>query len=414
MRPTRVRYGVVGFALTLAILAYIQRVAISQAAGPISADLGLDKQQMGLVLGAFGLSYALFEIPMGLLGDKLGVRRVLTQIVLLWSFFTALTGAAWSLTSMWIIRFLFGAGEAGCFPNLTRMLSQWLPRSERIRAQALMWAFTRWGGAVTPPLVLVGINLFGWRWSFVAFAMLGVVWAVFFLAFFKENPADHPKVNAAELELLKDSQALVSHHEGGWTRILLQPQVFLLIAQYFCWSYVWYFFVTWMPTFLAEEYQQSPAAVAGLAVLPLFLGGLGSLISGALPSWVPRRRVALFAFIALAALMFAVTQVHNVGIVIMLLALGSFSGDLTTPISWNSCVEIGKRYTATVAAAMNMFANFSGFVAPVVGGIILQRTGNNWNLMLYMMVGVASVGAVCWLFLDPTGEREALPARTPA
>src|SRR6218665_2171707 len=123
MKPTRARYWVVVFALALAMIMYIQRVAISQAAGPISAELGLTKGQMGLVFGAFGLSYALFEIPMGLLGDKLGVRWVLSQLVLFWSLFTALTGAAWNLVSLWVIRFLFGAGEAGCFPNLTRMLS---------------------------------------------------------------------------------------------------------------------------------------------------------------------------------------------------------------------------------------------------------------------------------------------------
>src|SRR5271170_5313155 len=145
--PTRVRYGVVAMAIGLAVLSYVQRVAISQAAGPIASDLHIPKTQMGLIFGAFGLSYALFEIPMGLLGDRLGVKRVLTQIVLAWSAFTALTGAAWNVASLCAIRFLFGAGEAGCFPNLTRMLSTWLPARERVTAQALMWACARWGGA---------------------------------------------------------------------------------------------------------------------------------------------------------------------------------------------------------------------------------------------------------------------------
>ena len=108
---------------------------------------------------------------MGLMGDKLGVRRVLTQVVLLWSLFTALTGAAWNLVSLLVIRFLFGAGEAGCFPNLTRMLSAWLPLGERVKAQALMWAFGRWGGALAPPVALfVIISLAGagalWRCRF--------------------------------------------------------------------------------------------------------------------------------------------------------------------------------------------------------------------------------------------------------
>ena len=116
MKPTRARYWVVVFALTLAVLSYVQRVAISVAAVPISRELHLNNAQMGWVFGAFGLSYAIFELPMGLAGDRLGVRRVLTQVVLAWSFFTALTGAAWNAASLIAIRFLFGAGEAGCFP----------------------------------------------------------------------------------------------------------------------------------------------------------------------------------------------------------------------------------------------------------------------------------------------------------
>ena len=147
MKPTRARYWVIVFAITLAVLSYVDRVSISQAAGPISRDLLLSKSQTGLVFGAFALSYALFEIPGGWLGDWMGPRRVLVRIVLAWSTFTALTGAAWSFASLCVVRFLFGAGEAGCFPNLTKAFSVWLPRAERVRAQGIMWAFARWGGA---------------------------------------------------------------------------------------------------------------------------------------------------------------------------------------------------------------------------------------------------------------------------
>lgn len=407
LKASRVRYQVVGFALSLAVLSYIQRVAISQAAGPIAIDLHLDKQQLGSVLGAFGLAYALFEIPMGLYGDKRGVRRVLSQIVLAWSFFTALTGAAWSLASLWVIRFLFGAGEAGCFPNLTRMLGQWLPRRELMRAQALMWACTRWGGAATPPLALLGISLFGWRLSFVAFALLGVVWCVWFLVRFRDRPVDHPGVNAAELELISDANTLATHHGRSWLQVLLQPQVFLLMCQYFCWSYVWYFFVTWLPTYLTEAQGQSAAATAGYAVLPLLFGGFGSLASGLLPLHWPRRWVAVGCYLTVLVLLLILPTVHGVGPAIAIMAAISFVGDITVPISWNACVEIGKCYTATVAAAMNMFANFSGFVAPFVGGYILKHYQNDWSTVLHVMAVFAAIGAVLWLFIDPTGESAA-------
>ncbi|HEX2759926.1 MAG TPA: MFS transporter, partial [Rhizomicrobium sp.] len=220
MKPTYARYGVVGFALALAMIMYIQRVAIGQAMVPIAAELNLNKAETGLVLGAFGLSYALFEIPMGLLGDKLGVRRVLSFLVLFWSLFTALTGAAWNMVSLWIARFIFGAGEAGCFPNLTRMLSAWLPVGERVKAQAVMWAFGRWGGALAPPVAYFVISHVGWRWGFVCLALLGAAWVAAFAPWFRDDPAQHKSVNAAELKMLEAGRKLVLHDHGvAWYKL---------------------------------------------------------------------------------------------------------------------------------------------------------------------------------------------------
>jgi ACS family glucarate transporter-like MFS transporter len=405
MKPSRARYGVVALAIGLAVLSYIQRVAISQAAGPISHDLHLQKAQLGLVFGAFGLSYAVFELPAGLLGDRLGVRRVLLQIVLAWSAFTALTGAAWNLSSLCVIRFLFGAGEAGCFPNLTRMLSVWLPARERVTAQSLMWACTRWGGAATPPLVLAGIALFGWRWAFVAFAALGVVWCAVFFFWFKDDPAQHAGVNAAEQEMLQASRVLTSHSAHGEQRglisVLLTPQVFVLILQYFCFSFVWYFYVTWLPTYLREARGQTPGHAAALSVLPLLFGGFGSLATGLASVRLPRRAIAFCGFLGTAILLFVFTHVRAVLPAMLCMGAASFCSDLTMPISWNACVEIGGPYTATVAAAMNMLGNLAGFVAPVVGGLILQRTGGDWNPLIYLMIGAATISALCWLYLDP-------------
>jgi MFS transporter, ACS family, glucarate transporter len=403
MKASRARYNVVAFAISLAVLSYIQRVAISQAAGPISRDLHLNKSELGLVFGAFGLSYALFELPAGLLGDRLGVRKVLLRIVLTWSMFTALTGAAWNALSLTIIRFLFGAGEAGCFPNLTRMLSAWLPSRERVTAQSLMWACTRWGGAATPPLVLAAISLCGWRWAFVCFAALGLFWCVFFARWFKDDPSQHPSVNEAERELL-ESTPIRTHHpdtQTRWTAVLLTKQALILILQYFCFSFVWYFYITWLPTYLREARGQTQARAAALSVLPLLFGGFGSLASGLISSRVSQRTIAFVGFLSTAILLFAFTRITSVVPAMLCMALASFCSDLTMPISWNTCVEIGGNYTATVAAAMNMFGNLSGFIAPVLGGILLQRTGGNWNPLIYSMIAAATVSATCWLFLNP-------------
>ncbi|HEX4286032.1 MAG TPA: MFS transporter [Terracidiphilus sp.] len=409
MKQSRARYGVVVLAIGLAVLSYVQRVAISGAAVPITHDLHLSKQQMGLVFGAFGLAYALFEIPMGLFGDRMGVRRALTQVVLAWSAFTALTGAAWNVTSLVTIRFLFGAGEAGCFPNLTRMLSTWLPPRERVTAQALMWACTRWGGAATPPLTLLCIRWFGWRWAFVGFAALGLAWCAIFLVWFKDDPSVHPGVNESELEMLAESRALTAHVRGQrWFSLLLTRQVAILVLQYFCFSSVWYFYITWLPTYLREGRGQSPEHAAALSMLPLLFGGFGSLAGGFASRRLPKRIIACAGFVATAVLLFVFTKIQSVVPAMIVMGLASFASDLTMPISWDACVEIGGAYTATVAAAMNMLGNLGGFVAPVVGGMILQHRGTGtagWNLLIDTMVCASLVSAACWLFLDPEAAR---------
>jgi len=406
MKPTHARYWVVVFALALAMIMYIQRVAISQAIVPISADLHLNKAETGAVLGAFGLSYALFEIPMGLLGDKLGVRWVLSQLVLIWSVFTALTGAAWNLASLWAVRFLFGAGEAGCFPNLTRMLSAWLPLSERVKAQAVMWAFGRWGGALAPPVAFFVIYHFGWRLGFVALALLGAAWVAAFLPWFRNDPAEHKGVNAGELKLLEGGRELVLHDHGvPWYKLLLQRDIAFLGLQYFGFSYTWYFYVTWLPTWLQQARGLAPGVAATYAMIPLAAGGFGSIVSGFLPLWIPRKWVAFGGFAMTAVLIFIIPSMPGVLVPMLLMGAASFCSDLTMPISWNTCVEIGKQYTATVSSTMNMLGNFAGFVAPVVFGIILQETNNNYGMVMYTMGAAAVVSALCWLFLNPDAER---------
>jgi len=358
---------------------------------------------MGLIFGAFGLAYALFEIPAGLLGDRIGVRKVLVRIVLAWSAFTALTGVAWNMVSLYVVRFLFGAGEAGCFPNLTRMLSVWLPARERVSAQGLMWACTRWGGAITPPLTLLAITFLGWRWGFASFALLGILWCVIFLFWYKDDPAQHPAVNPDERQMIEQFRAEITHHpgEGHWISMLLTRPVLLLMLQYFCFSYVWYFYITWLPLYLREARGQTAQQAATLAVLPLLFGGFGSLAGATIARRAPRRVICFGGFLATAVLLFVFIHIHTAVAAMVTMGFASFASDLTMPISWDSCVEIGGPYTATVAAAMNMTGNLAGFVAPVVGGMILQRAAGDWNVLIYTMIGAAIVSGACWIFLHP-------------
>ena len=254
LSPTRKRYWVIVFAVTLAILSYIDRVTLSKVAPQITQDLGLTKQQMGFVFSAFALAYALFEIPGGWMGDWLGPRRVLMRIVIWWSACTALMGAVWNHASMVVLQFLFGAGEAGGFPNLTKAMTVWLPRGERVRAQGIMWMFARWGGAFTPLLVYyVSQVLHSWRLTFVLFGSLGAIWAVAFYLWFRDDPRQRKDLNDAEQALLAENAGNAGGHANvPWAAALRSRSVWLLWAQYFCLTYPWYFYITWLPTYLAR------------------------------------------------------------------------------------------------------------------------------------------------------------------
>jgi ACS family glucarate transporter-like MFS transporter len=420
VKPTHARHWVIFFAVTLAILSYFDRVVMSQAAKPISAELHLTKSQMGSVFSAFALAYALFEVPSGWLGDFMGPRRVLVRIVLWWSSFTALTGAAWSLGSLRVIQLLFGAGEAGGFPNLTKAFSSWLPLNERSRAQGLMWTFGRWGGAFTPPIVIFALHHMSWRWAFVCFGSLGLVWAFFFNRWFRDRPEDHPSVNAAELELLKGVSANAAGHANvPWAKLIRHRSLWLIWVQYFCLSFPWYFYITWLPTYLQEYRHQTPEAASRLAILPLFFGGLGSLTCGFITprlakSWGSmkraRRTIATFGFLAAALLLFLSTRIENAILGTLVLACASFANDLDMPPSWNTCMDMGGKYAGTVAGSMNMMGNLAGFAAPWIAGIILDRW-RDWNLFFYLMIAVYLCGAVCWPFIDPVTPIEEEPPR---
>ncbi|MEO6964455.1 MAG: MFS transporter, partial [Acidobacteriaceae bacterium] len=161
------------FACTLSLVTYIDRVAMSQAAPFVARDFSLTSVQVGWVFSIFGIGYSLFEIPTGWWGDRIGPRRVLTRIVLWWTFFTAATGWAFNYASLLTTRFLFGAGEAGCFPNLAKVLNSWLTPNERARAQGLVWLCGRWAGAFTPLLAILLIRAVSWRFAFQMFALSG-------------------------------------------------------------------------------------------------------------------------------------------------------------------------------------------------------------------------------------------------
>ncbi|MCI0420148.1 MAG: MFS transporter [Acidobacteria bacterium] len=411
VRPSRARYWVIVFAVTLSVITYIDRVCISQAAPEISRDLGLSKVEMGYAFSAFALAYALFEIPGGWWGDKIGARKVLMRVVICWSFFTAATGWAWNLLSLVFTRFWFGAGEAGCFPNLTKAFTTWLPQDERVKAQGIMWMSARWGGAFTPMLVVLVFHFMSWRYAFGLFGALGVVWAVFFYRWFRDDPRQHKSVNEGELALLKGTEHLVSGHgDVPWKKLVTSRTVWLLWIQYFLLAYPWYFYITWLPTYLQEFRRQDQARSALLAGIPLLFGGFGSLFCGFLSSYLTgltgsvrktRRLMGTLGFLCASILLTLSVNIPDVTIAMLVMGLASFANDLVMPGSWGACMDIGGKYAGTLSGSMNMMGNLAGFVAPVVTGYILQSTNQNWNINLYVMAGVYFLGVLTWPFIDP-------------
>jgi MFS family permease len=411
LQPTRVRYWVIVFAVTLAVVTYIDRVCISFAAPFITHDLGLTDVQMGWVLSAFVAAYGLFEMPCGYLADRIGPRTVLMRIVLWWSFFTAATAWAWSFPSLVATRFLFGMGEAGAFPNLTKIFTTWLPAHERIRAQAITWLSARWGGAFTPPLVALIMSWVGWRHSFEIFGCLGLVWAFFFYRWYRNDPQQHPRLNDAERNLLRDSSKLASGHgDVPWGTFLRSRQFWMLLWQYFCLSYGWYFYVTWLPTYLKNGRGLQLTSTALFSILPLFLGGLGNPVGMFAASRLAaltgsraaaRRIVSCIGFTGAAVFLFASTRAQSPLLATLAIALASFSGDLVMPNAWASAMDIGGKHAGTLSGAMNMWGNFGGALSPVVIGYILRFTGNNWDITFYVSAAIALFGILFWLLLDP-------------
>jgi ACS family glucarate transporter-like MFS transporter len=408
--PTRARYVVTAFAVTLALITYIDRVGISVAAPSIRNDLGLSSIQLGWALAAFGWAYAVFEIPGGWLGDRIGPRRVLMRIVIWWSIFTAATGWAWNASSLVVTRALFGAGEAGAFPNMTRMFTTWLPVKERERAQALLWLATRVSGAFTPLLVASLITTISWRRTFELFGIIGVIWAVLFYWWFRDQPSEHPSVNAAELALLPPVHETAIAHTGvPWRLIFSSPHVWLLSIQYMCLAYGWWFYINWLPTYLREARGTGIRMGALLAGLPLLLGGLGCLVSA---YFVPRltrrfgsvsmarRIIAVMGFVGASACIFIFTSVDDPVRAMFVLGMAGFFNDFVMPAAWASTMDIGGRYAGTVSGAMNTMGSLAGASSVLFVGYLLAWTSNNWTLTFYISAAIYLVGAVCWLYLD--------------
>ena len=408
-RATNARRVTLTFAITVAIIAYLDRVCISVAAPFLTEDLALTSVQMGYVFSAFALSYGLFEIPSGWVGDRFGQRLVLAPIVAAWSLLTVCTGAVRTYSSLVGIRFLFGAAQAGAFPTLARALARWFPASKRGRTTGLMWMGARLGGSIAPPLTALLISRIDWRPTFAVLGLTGLAWCWAFWRWYRDDPTDHRSVNDAELAYIR-SEGIPPDEAAAipWRSMLADGNLWALFWMYFCSAYGFFFFVTWLPTYLMEEHGLTLGQSGLYSAIPLLAGAVACVSGGAFSDWLVRRvglrwgrRAVGIGGFALAAVGFGFAAgAGNALSGVLWMAFAQAAQDLTLPVAWAVCVDVGHRYGGTATGFMNTASSASAVISPISAAWLATRFGS-FESMFWAATIVYLVGAVLWFLIDP-------------
>jgi MFS transporter, ACS family, glucarate transporter len=411
---SRTRYRVLAFTVALAAITYLDRVCIAQTAQSMMSELRLSKEQMGFVFSAFTIAYAIFEMPTGAWGDRIGTRRLLTRIVVWWSSFTIATATAFNYASLLVVRFLFGMGEAGAFPNVSKTFSRWFPVTERGTAQGIFFAGAHLGGGLTPLLVTYLLMVMPWRMVFATFGMLGFVWALAWFRWFRDDPAEHPEVSQGELELIKAGRTVDTSHRLGWSgfvRIISSRNMIALCLMYFTQAYGFYFNITWLPTYLEKARGFTSTQLGLLAGLPLMLSALADLSGGlatdravrAFGLRIGRCGIGMISLLGAGVSLIAGAAVEDPLLSAVLIAFAGAADSFLLGAAWGVCIDIAGPHAGLVTGAMNTAGQIGAFLSPIILPYLLkdQSRPEDWALPLFIAGGLYLAGAFCWLFVDP-------------
>ncbi|MBX2817649.1 MAG: MFS transporter, partial [Saprospiraceae bacterium] len=323
----------------LAMIVLFDRIMISVAKDPIAQDLGLSDKQMGWVLSIFALGYALFQTPAGYMADRFGPRRILTLVVSLWSFFTALTGAVWNLISLLVVRFLFGVGEAGAFPGMARAIYSWIPIKERGLVHGINFSGGRIGAAIALPLIAWLIDLTSWQASFLILGLVGIGWAFLWYLWFRDEPSDHASMNQEEIAVIQEGKGVDSHHKDILTasQVVRSKNMWLLMGQYFASNFTFFFCLTWLFPHLKAKYNLDALEAGFYSSAPLLFGALGNWFSGWLVDniyrkgqWERSRKLtACIGFGLAAAGVLASIYMQDITGAVICLSIAVFGADMT-------------------------------------------------------------------------------------
>jgi sugar phosphate permease len=420
--PTRVRYAVLAFAVSMAVILYLDRFAIGVAGTAIAAELNLDDAQMGWAFSAFFWVYALAQVPAGWLGDRLGGRRALALYVAAWSLAMAGLGLAYSLTALVVLRGLLGLSQAGAYATTAAFLKHWTPLTRRGFNNGAVSMGGRAGGllasAVTPWLMVYVAKLTGqstgaWRYVFVFYAALGLLWAAVFWRKFRNRPAEHPRCNQAECAVIvvgrekEIAAAAVAHAGLPWQTIFLNRNVLLLSLENFCVNVGWIFLATWLPTYLERVHHVSRVEAGGLSAFTALAGMAGCLSGGILTDFFLRRwglvwgrRLPGILGCGGAALAYAVAlQLHDVRVIIVVLATVYFLSDLVLGTTWSTYQDIGGPYVGTILGFANMCGNLGAAILALGIGPLAKQ--GDWPSVFWISSASFAVGLLCWIFIDP-------------
>jgi sugar phosphate permease len=413
VRPTRTRYVVLALVIAAYFITYIDRVLLSVAAPFIQKDFHLDTITLGQVLMCYSIAYALFQIPGGWFGDKVGPRLAMTCVVIWWSALTALTAFSTSAVTMGVCLFLIGMGEAGAFPIANRALSRWMLPSERALAQGATHAGSRLGSTLTPLMVvpLVGLTALSWRLPFLIFAVVGVVWALGWYAYYRNSPAEHAGVNEGERERITGA---LGHFAKGkrkvpWRQILSNRQMWILGAMYFCYAYDIGVFLSWFPKYLTAARGIELTKMGFYASVPFLAGLLGDVAGGWLSdhllkttgrhAW-SRRVVSVSGFWVSAVAVSFAALAHDPVVSIGWFSLALFALELTVGVSWAVTLDVGGEFAGSVSAVMNTMGNIGAAIA--VGVTAWFATQYGWASAFGIVAALGGLAGLLMLRVDPT------------
>lgn len=400
------RFSVVLLSLLINMVCYTDRVCIAVAGPEMRREFQLSQTEMGFVFSIFSLSYALGQTPWGMLADRFGSRGIVAFAIAGWSVFTALTASAWNFISLLAIRFVFGGLEAAFSPSIASAFSRWLPVNERATAFGAFLGGGRLGGALTPPIAGFLLLHYGWRMPFLVFGAFGLIWAVLWLAWYRNPPAEEAAVRTGV----------------PWSELFRSRRLWCLLFTAFGSTFMWQFYITWFPTYLREHRGMSVTESSYYASLPLLLGVGANWVGGAITDWIGRRSndrmartmVGFFSLTVGALLMSAGVWCPQAGPAALLMGCAAGAVDLYLGAAWSSATDIGGSSGGAVAGLMNAASNGAGFASPALMGFVLQRS-NDWNAVLYLGVATTLCAAILWLFVNPKREFSATaPFYTPS